>query len=162
MKLPLRRRKPAPEAAEPPRASPANPVLQVLIFSNTSLPEQEFSAQTEKISRVGSYDRDTRSWYTWIPLDRAERAAEMLTTLFETARLHGASIQVLAQPADGAANPGRRHDSTAAACPSALDGAEDLLRTRPTPATRRPSGNWPTCAGSRQCLKTPLERGGLV
>ncbi len=44
MKLPLRRRKPAPEAAEPPRASPATPVLQVLIFSNTSLPEQEFSA----------------------------------------------------------------------------------------------------------------------
>ncbi len=28
MKLPLRRRKPAPEAAEPPRASPATPVLQ--------------------------------------------------------------------------------------------------------------------------------------
>jgi len=55
------------------------------LFSNTSVPEQEFSAQTEKISRVGSYDRDTRSWYTWIPLDRAERAAEMLTTLFETA-----------------------------------------------------------------------------
>ena len=102
MKLPRRRRKPVPEAAEPPRASPPTPVLQVLIFSNTSLPEQEFSAQTEKISRVGSYDRDTRSWYTWIPLDRADRAdraAEMLTTLFETARLHGATIQVLAQPA---------------------------------------------------------------
>ena len=85
MKLPLRRRKAAPEAAEPPRAGSATSVLQVLIFSNTSLPEQEFSAQTGKISRVASYDRDTRSWYTWIPLDRAERAAEMLTTLFETA-----------------------------------------------------------------------------
>ncbi len=45
MKLPLRRRKPAPEATEPPRTSPVTPVLQVLIFSNTSLPEQEFSAQ---------------------------------------------------------------------------------------------------------------------
>ncbi len=45
MKLSLRRRKPAPEGAEPPRASPATAVLQVLIFSNTSLPEQEFSAQ---------------------------------------------------------------------------------------------------------------------
>jgi hypothetical protein len=56
----------------------------VLIFSNTNLPEQEFSAQKEKVGRVASYDRDTRSWYTWIPLDRAERAAEMLTTLFET------------------------------------------------------------------------------
>jgi len=98
MKLPLRRRKAAPEAAEPPRAGSATSVLQVLIFSNTSLPEQEFSAQMRKISRVASYDRDTRSWYTWIPLDRAERAAEMLTTLFETVRLHGATIQVLAQP----------------------------------------------------------------
>ena len=81
MKLPLRRRMAVPEAAEPPRASPATPVLQVLIFSNTSLPEQEFRAQTEKISRVASYERDTRSWHTWIPLDGAERAAEMLTTL---------------------------------------------------------------------------------
>jgi len=44
--------------ADTPRASPATPVLPVLIFSNTSLPEQEFSAQTEKISRVGSYDRE--------------------------------------------------------------------------------------------------------
>ncbi len=107
MKLPLRRRKPAPEAAEPPRASPAAPVLQVLIFSNTSLPEQEFSAQTGKISRVGSYDRDTRSWYAWIPLDRADRAAEMLTTLFETARLHGAAIRVLAQPPGESSQPGQ-------------------------------------------------------
>ena len=77
------------------------------LFSNTSVPEQEFSAQTEKISRVGSYDRDTRSWYTWIPLDRAERAAEMLTTLFETARLHGTTIQVLAQPAGESSQSGQ-------------------------------------------------------
>ena len=107
MKLPLRRRKPAPEAAEPPSASPATPVLQALIFSNTSLPEREFSTQTEKISRVASYDRDTRSWYTWIPLDHAERADEMLTTLFETARLHGTTIQVLAQPAGESSQSGQ-------------------------------------------------------
>ena len=39
MKLPRRRRKAAPETAEPASASPAVPVLQVLIFSNTDLPE---------------------------------------------------------------------------------------------------------------------------
>ena len=50
----------------------------MLIFSNTDLPEQEFNAQREKIRRVASYDSDTRSWYSQIPLDRPERAAEML------------------------------------------------------------------------------------
>ncbi len=99
MKLPRLRRKPAPETAEPASASPAAPVLQVLIYSNTSLPEQEFSAQTEKIRRVASYDDDSRSWYTWLPLDRPERAAEMLSALFDAARVHGTAIQVQAQPA---------------------------------------------------------------
>ena len=99
MKLPRRRRKPAPETAEPASASPAAPVLQVLIFSNTDLPEQEFNAQREKIRRVASYDSGTRSWYSQIPLDRPERAAEMLSALFEAARVHGTTIQVQAQPA---------------------------------------------------------------
>ena len=40
----------------------------VLIFSNTGLPEQEFSAQLEKLRRVASYDSDTRSWYVHVPL----------------------------------------------------------------------------------------------
>ncbi len=56
MKLPRLRRKPAPETAEPASASRAVPVLQVLIYSNTGLSEQEFSAQTDKIGRVASYD----------------------------------------------------------------------------------------------------------
>lgn len=97
MKLPRRRRKAAPETAEPASASPAVPVLQVLIFSNTDLPEQEFNAQREKIRRVASYDSGTRSWYSQIPLDRPERA-EMLSALFEAARMHGTTIQVQAQP----------------------------------------------------------------
>jgi len=99
MKLPRLRRKPAPGTAEPASASRAVPVLQVLIYSNTGLSEQEFSAQTDKIGRVASYDRDTRSWYTWIPLDRPERAAEMLKALFEAARVYGTTVQVQAQPA---------------------------------------------------------------
>jgi hypothetical protein len=41
------------------------------------------------------------------PSLRAERAAEMLTTLFETARLHGATIQVLAQPAGESSQSGQ-------------------------------------------------------
>jgi len=66
----------------------------VLIFSNTGLPEQEFNAQREKIRRVADYDSDsdTRSWYSQIPLDRPERAAEILSALFEAARLHGATV----------------------------------------------------------------------
>jgi hypothetical protein len=99
MKLPHLRRKPAPETAEPASASQAAAVLQVLIYSNTGLPEQEFSAQTDKIGRVASYDRDTHSWYTWIPLDRPERAAEMLSALFEAARVYATTVQVQAQPA---------------------------------------------------------------
>ena len=99
MKLPRRRRKPASETAEPASASPATPVLQVLIFSNTDLPEQEFNSQREKIRRVASYDSVTRSWYSQIPLDRSEWAAEMLSALFEAARAHGTTVQVQAQPA---------------------------------------------------------------
>jgi predicted TIM-barrel fold metal-dependent hydrolase len=71
----------------------------VLIFSNTDLPEQEFNAQSEKLRRVAHYDSSTRSWHNQIPLDRPERAAEMLSTLFEAAREHGTTIQVHAQPA---------------------------------------------------------------
>jgi hypothetical protein len=62
MKLPRLRRKPAPETAEPASTGPAAPVLQVVIYSNTDLPEQEFRAQTEKLRRVTSYDNATRSW----------------------------------------------------------------------------------------------------
>jgi hypothetical protein len=39
----------------------AAPVLQVVIYSNTDLPEDEFRAQTEKLRRVASYDNATRS-----------------------------------------------------------------------------------------------------
>ena len=67
----------------------AAPVLQVVIYSNTDLPEDEFRAQTEKLRRVASYDNATRSWYGQIPFDRPEWAAEMLTALFDVARLHG-------------------------------------------------------------------------
>jgi hypothetical protein len=79
MKLPRLRRKPAPETAEPASAHPAAPVLQMVIYSNTDLPEDEFRAQTEKLRRVASYDNATRSWYGQIPFDRPEWAAEMLT-----------------------------------------------------------------------------------
>jgi hypothetical protein len=99
MKLPRRRRKPAPETAEPASASPAAPVLQVLIFSNTDLPEQEFNAQRGKIRRVASYDSATCSWYSQITLDRPEWVAGMLSALFEAARVHGTTVQVRAQPA---------------------------------------------------------------
>lgn len=99
MKLRRLRRRPAPPTAEPTSVIPPAPLLQVLICSNTGLPEQNFSAQTEKLRSVASYDNGTRSWYTWIPLDRLERAAEMLTALFEAARTHGTTIQVHAQPA---------------------------------------------------------------
>ena len=64
------------------------------------MPEQEFTTQTGKIRRVASYDRDTRSRYTWVPLDRPDEAAEMLTTLFEAARVHGTTIHAQARPAD--------------------------------------------------------------
>jgi hypothetical protein len=99
MKLSIRRRKLASEAVEPASAGPAAPALQVLIYSNTGISEQEFSVQTEKLRQVASYDGDTRSWYAWLDIDRPERAAEMLTVLFEAARVHGTAIQVRARPA---------------------------------------------------------------
>jgi hypothetical protein len=99
MKLPRLRRKPAPETAEPASAGPAAPVLQVVIYSNTDLPEHEFRTQTEKLRRVASYDNATRSWYGQIPFDRPEWAAEMLTALFDTARLHGTDVRVQTPPA---------------------------------------------------------------
>ena len=99
MKLPRLLRKPAPETAEPASAGPAAPVLQVVIYSNTDLPEQEFRAQTEKLRRVASHDNASRSWYGQIPFDRPEWAAEMLTALFDVARLHGTDIRVQTPPA---------------------------------------------------------------
>jgi hypothetical protein len=107
MKLPRPPRSPAPETAEPASANPGAPVLQVLIFSNTDLSEQEFNAQRGKIRRVANYDSRTRSWHNQIPLDHPEWAAEMLSTLFEAARVHGTTIQVQAQPA-GQGSPSRQ------------------------------------------------------
>lgn len=76
---------PAPGTAEPASASPAAPALLVLAYSKAGLPGQELSAQTEKLRSVASYDDDTRSGYAWLPLDHPERAAEVLTALFEAA-----------------------------------------------------------------------------
>jgi hypothetical protein len=78
MKLPIRRRKRASEAVELGRPSPGAAALQVLIYSNTGLSEQEFRVQTEKLRQVANYDGDTRSWYAWLDIDRLERAAEIL------------------------------------------------------------------------------------
>jgi len=99
MKLLHRRGSPASKAAEPASIAPAAaPVLLVRIFSNTDLPEQEFNAQLDKIRPVASYDSNTRSWHSQISLDRPEWTAEMLSALFEAARVHGTSILVQAQP----------------------------------------------------------------
>ena len=54
-----------------------------------------------------SYDSDTRSWYSQIPLDRPKWAAEMRSTLFEAARVHGTTIQARVQPA-GESSPSRQ------------------------------------------------------
>jgi hypothetical protein len=108
MKLPRLRRKPAPEPAEPAGSERAGaPVLQVLIYTSTGLSEQEFSAQTEKLRRIASYDGDTRSWYAWIHLGRPGPAAEMLTALFEAARVHGTTVTVRAWPAAESSQPGQ-------------------------------------------------------
>ena len=97
MKLLHRRRNPGRESAEPPRiGSAAAPALRVLIFSNTSLPQEEFNAQTGKIRQVADYDSGSRSWYCQIPLDSPERAAEILSALFEAARVHGTTVRVQA------------------------------------------------------------------
>ena len=109
MKLPRLRRKLAPETAEPASVGPAAPVLQVVIYSNTDLPEQEFTAQTEKLRRVTSYDNATRSWYGQIPFDRPEWAAEILTALFDVARLHGTDIRVQTRRRARTAHPGRSY-----------------------------------------------------
>jgi hypothetical protein len=71
----------------------------VLAYSRTSLSDEEFSAQTEALRRILSYDGDTRSWYAWLPLNQPERAAEVLTALFAAVRVHGTTVQVRVQPA---------------------------------------------------------------
>ena len=71
---------------------------QVMKDLKDDLPEQEFNAQLDKIRPVASYDSNTRSWHSQISLDRPEWTAEMLSALFEAARVHGTSILVQAQP----------------------------------------------------------------
>lgn len=101
MKLPrLRRRparetaQPAPGPAEPASTIPAIPAFQVLAYSRTGLPDEEFSAQTQALRGILSYDGDTHNWYAWLPLDHPDRAAGALTSLFEVARVHGTTVQV--------------------------------------------------------------------
>ena len=105
MKLPRLRPRPMtvttespPETAEPTSVSPAVPAFQVEAYSKSGLPDDEFGAQTEALRRILSYDGETRSWYGWLPFDHPERAAEVLTSLFEVARVHGTTIRVRAQP----------------------------------------------------------------
>jgi hypothetical protein len=105
MKLRRLRPKPASETAEPtyepPEPTFANPpatlAFQVLAYSKSGLPNEEFSAQTETLRRILSYDGDTRGWYAWLSLDHPERAAEVPTSLFEAARLYGTTVRVQAQ-----------------------------------------------------------------
>jgi hypothetical protein len=66
----------------------------VLAYSRTGLPDDELNAQTATLRRILSYDGDTRSWYARLPLDRPEQAAEVLTALFDAARVHGTTVQV--------------------------------------------------------------------
>jgi hypothetical protein len=73
----------------------------VTAYSRTGLPDEEFSAQTATLRRILSYDGDNRSWYAWLPLDHPARAAEVLTALFEAARVHGTWIQVQAHTTAG-------------------------------------------------------------
>jgi hypothetical protein len=115
MKLPRPRRRPAPDPTEPTSApteptnsSPAAiPVFEVLAYSRTGLPDEEFSAQTETLRRILSYDGDTRSWYAWLPLDQPEQAAKVLTAMLEAARVHGTSVQVRAHPGTESTSPGK-------------------------------------------------------
>jgi hypothetical protein len=115
MKLPRLRRKPAPETTEPvseppdpATAGPATaPAFQVLAYSRTGLPDEEFSAQTETLRRILSYDGDTRSWYGRLPFDHPDQAAEVLTALFDAARVHGTTIRVSVQRAAGGSSPGQ-------------------------------------------------------
>src|SRR5690242_12431579 len=110
MKLPRRRGRATPATAEPAGAAPAEPaapVLQLLIFSNTDLPEQEFDAQRHKLGRVAYYDSAARRWHSQLPLDRPEWAAEMLSILFEAARVHGTTIRVQALSAGESSPPGQ-------------------------------------------------------
>jgi len=110
MKLPRRRVKPAPATAEPASAAPAGPAvpaLQLVIFSNTDLSPQEFDAQRDKLRRVADFDSAARRWHSQVPLDRPEWAAEILSVLFEAARVHGTTIRVQAQPAGQGPPPGQ-------------------------------------------------------
>ena len=102
MKL-RRRNKPEHQTTAPVvGTTPAGlPVLRLTISSNTDLPEADFKAQTEKLRQVADYDSATSSWHNRIPLDRPEWAAEVLSALFEAARVYGARVQVQAQPPAG-------------------------------------------------------------
>jgi len=77
------------------------PKLRLSISSNTSLPEPDFKAQTEKIRLVADYDSATSTWYNQVSLDRPEWPAEVLNTLFDAARVHGTRIHVRVEPGAG-------------------------------------------------------------
>jgi hypothetical protein len=100
----LRRRNKLEQQAAAPAARttpPDLPVLLLSVSSNTSLPEPDFKAQTEKLRHVADYDSVTSTWYNRISLDRPEWAAEVLNTLFEVARAHGTRVQVKVEPGAG-------------------------------------------------------------
>jgi hypothetical protein len=86
------------EVAAIPPTEPA-PVLRLLVSSNTDLSEQDFSAQKDMIRRVATFDSATHLWHAQISPDRPEWAAEVLSTLFKAARVHGTAVQVQPPPA---------------------------------------------------------------
>ncbi len=73
--------------------------LRLLISSNTGLPEQDFNAQKDMISRVAAFDPATRFWHAGNLLDRPEWAAEVLNTLSEAGGVHGTLIKATTHPA---------------------------------------------------------------
>lgn len=115
MKLPRPRRKPASDltepASEPGQPTDSSPaataVLEVLAYSRTGLPDEEFSAQTQTLRRILSYDGDTRSWYARLPLDQPERVAEVLTAMFDATRVHGTTVRVRVHPATESTSSGQ-------------------------------------------------------
>jgi hypothetical protein len=78
--------------------------------------------------RVASYDNATRSWYGQIPFDRPEWAAEMLTTLFDVARLHGTDIRVQTPPRARTAYPGRSYAADTPCQPYPESGGGTVAR----------------------------------
>ncbi|MGH3156194.1 MAG: hypothetical protein ACRDNF_06430, partial [Streptosporangiaceae bacterium] len=78
-------------------AATGTAMLELVIASNTDLPDHAFTVQKDLLRRVAGFDPATSLWHARLIPGNNEWAVKVLSTLFEAARVHCTTIRVQAR-----------------------------------------------------------------